>query len=274
MREKAVVIKPGSSLSFLNIRELWQYRDLLYLLTRKEVLVRYKQTVLGPLYAIIQPFLSMIVFTLFFGKIAEIPNDNIPYPLFYYSALVPWTYFSWSFTLSANSLTTNAAILQKVYFPRIIIPLVPCVARIVDFFIALAFVAVFMVYYSSYPGWQVIYLPLLLLIMFLCATGAGLWLTSLNIKYRDVGFAVQFVAQFWMFASPIVYPYSMVPDNYKLVYALNPMTGIIEGFRSILVGDGNLDWILVGISAFISVVLFCTGVMYFNSVERKFADVA
>lgn len=274
MHDKTVVIKPGNAFRFLNIKELWNYRDLLYLLTRKEVLVKYKQTVLGPLYAIIQPFLSMVVFTLFFGKVAKIPNDNIPYPLFYYSALVPWTYFSWSFTLSANSLTNNAAIIQKVYFPRIIIPLVPCIARVVDFFIALSFIGVFMIYYGFVPSWQIVFVPILLFIMFLCATGAGLWLTSLNIKYRDIGFAVQFIAQFWMFASPIVYPYSMVPDNYKMLYALNPMTGIIEGFRSVLVGDGNLNLSLLGISVIISSILFVTGVMYFNSVERKFADVA
>ncbi len=274
MDQSEIVIKPGNSLRFLDIRELWRYRDLFYFLVRREILVKYKQTILGPAYAVIQPLLAMIIFTLFFGRMAKLPNDNIPYPLFYYAALVPWNYFSSTMMNAGQSLVFNSIILKKVYFPRIFLPFVPGIARLVDFFAAFVFLILLMIFYKVTPGWEIMWLPLLPVIMYLAATGTGLWLTALNIKYRDVGFAIGFLVQLWMFASPVVYPLSMVPERYRLLYALNPMTGVIEGFRTCLVGSGTLDWRILAISAGVSLSLITTGIFYFNSVERQFADVA
>ena len=269
-----IIIKPGHGGVLLKLKEIWNYRDFLYFLVRQQVLVKYKQTILGPAYTVINPVISMVVFTIFFGKVAKLPNDDIPYPLFYYSALVPWGYFSGVLVEAGQSLNSNRHILTKVYIPRLIFPLVPALAKLVNFFIAFSIIFLMMAYYRVAPSPSIVYIPILVLIMMIASTGVGLCLTALNVKFRDVGFAIGIIVQMWMFASPIVYPYSMIPEDYRMYYALNPMTGVIEGFRSVLVGSGTLDWTLIGVSLAVSLAIFLPGLLYFNRVEKTFVDVA
>ena len=229
-------IKPKKGWQVIDFKELRQYRDLFYFLVTRDIKVKYKQTVLGGLWAIIQPFFSMVVFTLFFGKLAKIPSDSIPYPIFNYTAMVAWTYFATSITGSSNSLIGNTNLISKVYFPRLIIPLAPALAGLLDFFIAFVVLIGMMFYFHLYPTAMISLTPLLVILMMLTASGIGMFLAALNAKYRDIKFTIPFLVQLWMFASPIVYPASMVPEKFRLIYALNPMTGIVEGFRSALLG--------------------------------------
>jgi lipopolysaccharide transport system permease protein len=254
-------------------QELGRYRDLLYFLTARNIKVKYKQTVLGGLWAIIQPFCSMVVFTLFFGKIARIPSDNVPYPIFNFTAMVVWTYFANTVIGCGNSLVGNSRLISKVYFPRIVIPLSYILSGLLDFFVAFTVLLCMMWYFHIYPTPMVCFLPFLLLIVIFSAGGVGMVMAALNAKYRDIKYAMPFIVQLWMFASPIVYPTSMVPERYRLVYALNPMTGVIEGFRSALLGSVPFPLEIICVSAGTSVILFAAGIIYFRQMERYFADV-
>lgn len=266
-------IKPKKGWQLVDFKELKEYRDLFYFLVAKEIKVRYKQTVLGGLWAIIQPFFSMIVFTLFFGKLAKLPSDGVPYPIFNFTAMVAWTYFANSITGSGNSLIGNTQLISKVYFPRLIIPLAPVLAGLLDFFIAFMMLIGMMFYFGIYPRGTILLLPLLVALMMLTASGVGTFLAALNAKYRDIKYTIPFVAQLWMFASPVVYSTNMIPQKYRLIYPLNPMVGVIEGFRSILLGTVAFPTQIVLISASISLILFIMGILYFKQTERSFADI-
>jgi len=266
-------IKPKKGWQLVDFKELRQYRDLFYFLVVRDIKVKYKQTVLGGLWAIIQPFFSMIVFTLFFGKLAKIPSDNVPYPIFNYSAMVAWAYFARCVSDSGNSLVGNTSLITKVYFPRIIIALTSTVAGLLDFSIAFVVLLGMMVYFHIYPTLAIVFLPFLVILMMLTASGVGMFLAALNAKYRDIRYTIPFLIQLWMFGSPIVYPASMVPEKYRLFYALNPMVGVIEGFRSALLGTIAFPMAMVVVSVLVSVALFLFGLFYFRQMERYFADI-
>lgn len=271
--QQITIIEPKPGWIALDFKEIWNYRELFYFLTKRDIKVRYKQTVLGGLWAIIQPFFTMIVFSIFFGRLAKLPSDGIPYPIFVYAGLLPWTYFANALTNSGNSLVGNASLITKVYFPRVIIPASASLAGLLDLFIAMSILGVMMVYYSLYPGLAVLLLPFLIGLTFLCAVGVGLWLSALNVQYRDIRYAIPFLIQIWMFVSPVIYPASLVTDRYKWVLALNPMGGVINAFRSCLLGHKPIDWSLLGISTIIIFALFFSGLYYFRRMEKTFADV-
>ena len=267
------IIKPRPKWKLVDFREIKSYRDVFAALVMREIRTRYKQTVLGGLWAILQPFATMIVFSLFFGKLAKMPSYNVPYPIFSYAALVPWLYFSTALTNASISLTSNQAFISKVYFPRLAIPLAPVIARLLDFVIAFLVLLGMMVYFGIAPTISIMLLPVLTFSMVLCALGVGMWLAALNVQYRDVSYIVPFIVQLWMFVSPIVYPMSMIPKKFQLLYALNPMAGVIEGFRSALLGKPEFPWIPVGMSLLISGVLLLSSLVFFRRMERYFADV-
>jgi len=266
-------IKPKKGWQLIDFRELKQYKDLLYFLIIRDIKVKYKQTVLGGLWAIIQPFFSMVVFTLFFGRLAKIPSDGIPYPIFNYTAMVAWAYFATSITGSANSLVESSNLITKVYFPRLIVPLSPTLAGLLDFSIAFVVLIGMMFYYHIYPTLLIFIMPVLVVLMMLTASGVGMFLAALNAKYRDIKFTIPFLVQLWLFASPIVYPASMIPEKYRLFYAINPMVGIIEGFRSALLGKIAFPASMLLISTVVSTIMFTIGLLYFKQMERHFADI-
>lgn len=256
-----------------NLRAVWEYRELLFLLVWRDVAVRYKQTVLGIGWAVLQPLLTMVVFSAVFGSFAKIPSDGVPYPVFAYTALLPWSYFSGALTRSGNSLVGNANLISKVFFPRLLVPLAAALAGLVDFAVAFVILLGLMVFYGIRPTATLWALPLFLLLAFATALGAGLWLSALNVKYRDVGYLLPFIVQIWMYASPVAYPSSIVPDRFRVLFGLNPMAGVIEGFRAALLGTRTLDWSLLAASLLIVAVLLFTGALYFNRSEEMFADV-
>lgn len=266
-------IKPKKGWQLIDFRELRQYRDLFYFLVVRDIKVKYKQTVLGGLWAIIQPFFAMVVFTLFFGKLAKMPSDGVPYPIFNYTAMVAWTYFATSITASGNSLVGNTNLISKVYFPRLIVPMSPVLAGLLDFFIAFVVLIGMMFYFDIYPTINILLVPFLVMLMMLSASGVGMLLAALNAKYRDIKFTIPFMVQIWMFASPIVYPVSLIPEKYRLLYALNPMTGVVEGFRSVLLGTVAFPTSMVLISTLVSTILFISGLFYFKQMEKYFADI-
>ncbi len=267
-----LVIEPKRGWQWLNLREIWPYRELLYFLAWRDIKVKYKQTVLGAAWAILQPLLAMVVFTLFFGKLANMPSDGVPYAVFSYCALVPWTYFANALSASGNSLVGSANLITKVYFPRLIVPGASVLAGVLDFGIALLVLLGMMLYYGIAPGWGILLLPGLLLLTMGTALGVGAWLSALNVEYRDVRYAMPFMIQLWLFASPIVYPLSLVPERYRWLVALNPMAGIIEGFRAALLGR-PFQWVPLGMAAALCFLLLLTGTFYFRRVEKTFADV-
>jgi lipopolysaccharide transport system permease protein len=271
--DNLTIIEPKKGWIPVNLKEIWKYRGLLYFLTKRDIKVRYKQTVLGGLWAIIQPFFTMVVFTLFFGRLAKVPSDGIPYPIFVYAGLLPWTYFSNALAASGNSLVGNANLITKVYFPRIIVPASAAMAGLVDFFVALSVLCIMMVYYNFIPSIGLLLFPFLLGLTFLCAVGAGLWLSALNVQYRDIRYIIPFLIQLWMFVSPVIYPISMVDKKYQWLLALNPMGGIIKAFRASLLGHMPIDWNLLGISSVIIFSMFFSGIYYFRRMEKTFADV-
>lgn len=268
-----MIIKPKKGWQLIDLKELSSYKELFYFLVVKEIKVRYKQTVLGGLWAVIQPFFSMVIFTLVLGKLAKIPSDGIPYPIFNFTALIAWNYFTNTVTRSSNSLIGNEKLISKVYFPRLIIPLTPSLAGLMDFSIAFVVLIGLMLYYHIYPTVMVLYLPFLVLLIVFAASGVGLFLASLSVKYRDIPAITPFLLQLWMFASPIVYPTSMIPAKYRLIYALNPMVGILEGFRAALLRTTPFPWHLILVSAVTGIILFIFGLIYFKQVERFFADI-
>lgn len=267
------IIEPKKDWILFDLKEIWKFRELFYFLTKRDIKVRYKQTVLGGLWAIIQPFFTMLVFTLFFGRLAKVPSDGIPYPIFVYAGLLPWTYFANALTASGNSLVGSANLITKVYFPRLIIPASASLAGLLDFFIAMLVLGVLMAYYQFLPGFGILLFPLLISLTFLCAIGVGLWLSALNVEYRDIRYAIPFLIQIWMFVSPVIYPVSMVKEKYQWLLALNPMGGVITAYRASLLGHMKIDWFLLGISAVIIIFLFLSGMFYFRRMEKSFADV-
>ena len=273
-----IVIKPKSGWQLIDWKELIEYRDLFYFLIKRDVLAIYKQTVLGFTWAIIRPVFSMIVFSVVFGGLAKIPSDGIPYPIFSYVALIPWTYFAAAMNTSTQSLISGKGIFTKVYFPRLIIPLIPVLSKLVDF--AIAFVILFglMAWYGISPTKNLIFLPVLILMMMLTASGIGMWLSAMAIQYRDIPHGVGFLSQMLMYAAPVVWPLSLLEDKFgesvSLAYGIYPMVGVIEGFRSTLLGHNPMPWVLIGIGALSAIVLFISGALYFKSKERIFVDVA
>ena len=273
-----IIIEPHSGWKLIDWRELVRYKDLLYFMVKREVIILYKQTILGFAWAIIRPVFSMIVFSIIFGSLARIPSDGIPYPVFSYIALVPWTYFSTAMTKSTQSLISSTSIFTKVYFPRLIIPLTPVISGLVDFIIALGVVGVLMAYFHIVPTWNILWLPLLVVIMVMTSAGIGMWLSAMAIQYRDVRYAIQFLSQLLMYAAPVVWPVSLLSekfgDNIAMWYGLYPMAGVIEGFRSALIGTNPMPWNLIIMGAISGCVLLLTGALYFQRKERIFADVA
>ena len=267
------IIEPKKGLIPIDLKEIWNYRELLYFLTKRDIKVRYKQTVLGGLWAIIQPVFTMIVFTLFFGRLAKMPSDGIPYPIFVYVGLLPWTYFANALSASGNSLVGSANLITKVYFPRLIIPASATLAGLLDFFIAMLVLAAMMIYYNILPGIGILLFPFLVGLTFLCAVGVGLWLSALNVQYRDIRYAIPFLIQLWLFVSPVIYPVSIVNEKYQWLLALNPMGGVIKAYRASILGHLPIDWSLLGISTVIILVIFTAGLYYFRRMERYFADV-
>jgi lipopolysaccharide transport system permease protein len=271
--ENLTVIEPKKGWIAFDLREIWKYRELFYFLTKRDIKVRYKQTVLGGLWAIIQPVFIMIIFTLFFGRLAKVPSDGIPYPIFVYAGLLPWTYFANALTASGNSLVGSANLITKVYFPRLIIPASASLAGLVDFFIAMLVLGFLMAYYQFLPSYGILLFPALVALTFLCAVGVGLWLSALNVEYRDIRYAIPFLIQIWMFVSPVIYSVSIVGENYRWLLAINPMGGVINAFRASLLGHQPVDWFLLGISAAIILFLLFSGMYYFRRMEKTFADV-
>ena len=272
-RGRHIRLAPSSGWVTLQLRELWEYHELLYFLIWRDIKVRYKQTALGAAWAIIQPLFTMIVFTLFFGRLAKIPSDGLPYPIFAYAALVPWTFFANGLTQSADSLAGSANLLRKVYFPRLAIPIATVLAGVLDFIIAFAVLVVMMFWYGVYPTGNIVWLPLLLLLALTTALGVGLWLSALNVQFRDVRYVVPFIVQFWMLATPIAYPSSMISEPWRTWYGLNPMSGVVEGFRWALLGTTASPGGMVWVSAGVALVLLVGGAFYFRRMEKSFADV-
>lgn len=270
--EPLVVIEPNRGWSALDLGDLWAYRELLYFLTWRDVKVRYKQTELGVAWAIIQPLFTMLVFSLFFGRLAGVPSDNVPYPIFAFTGLVAWTFFSNAITTSGNSLVGSAHLITKVYFPRMIIPGAAVAAGLVDFAIAFVILVVLMIYYGMGFTWNMLMFPVMVLLTTLLALGMGMWLSALNVKYRDVRFALPFMVQLWMYLSPIIYPTSFLPAKLRLLLLLNPMTGIIEGYRSSLFGH-PFKWLALAISAAITLLLLIYSSYAFRRMEKSFADI-
>src|SRR6266480_3357461 len=243
-------IAPSKGWVSLKLHELWEYRELLYFLIWRDIKVRYKQTALGATWAIIQPFFTMVVFSLFFGRLAKVPSDGIPYPLFSFAALVPWTFFANGLTQSSNSLVGSANLITKVYFPRLTIPIASVLSGIVDFVLAFIVLVGMMLYYRMMPTLNVLWLPLFLLLALVASLGVGLWLSALNVKYRDVRYVVPFITQFWLFVTPIAYPSSLLPEPWRTIYGLNPMVGVVEGFRWALLGTNTAPGPMIAFSAF------------------------
>ena len=257
----------------LNLRELIAYRELLYFLAWRDVKVRYKQTIIGAAWAIVQPVMTMVVFTVVFGKFANIPSDGFPYPLFAFTALLPWNYFASALTRSGNSMISESHLISKVYFPRLILPLAATVSGLVDFSVAFIILIGMMLWFGIMPGWGIVALPFFLSFALITALAVGLWLSALNVRYRDVAHTIPFLTQVWMFASPIAYPVSLVPEKWRLLYGLNPMAGVIEGFRWALLGKDGPDFAVMSVSTTVVAMLLCGGLLFFKRMERTFADV-
>jgi lipopolysaccharide transport system permease protein len=268
------VIEPRMGWRLVDWKELVQYRDLFHFLVWRSIKVRYAQSTIGIGWAVIQPLFSMIVFTIVFGKLAKIESDGVPYAVFSFCALVPWTYFANALTEGTSSLVTNANMLRKVYFPRLVLPLSAVLAKLVDFAIAMVLLFALMAWYGVVPTWGVLLLPALVVLMVLTAAGLGMWLTALAVQYRDVNYAMSFVVQLLMYAAPVVYPASLIPEQYQLAYAINPMVGVIEGFRAALLGSRAMPWDLLAVGSASALVIAVTGCLYFRRKERIFADVA
>lgn len=273
IKQTPLVVRKNETKLALKLKELWEYHELIYFLVWRDLKVRYKQTALGVTWAVLQPFLTMVVFTIFFGNLAKVPSDGVPYPIFSFAALLPWQLFANALSNSSNSLVSNSALITKVYFPRIIMPLSSIIGGLVDFFVAFLVLIGLMVYYGITPTSAVYTLPFFLLLAVLTSFAVSLWLSALNVKYRDVKYTIPFLTQFWLFITPIAYPSSLVPEKWKLIYGLNPMAGVVEGFRWALVGTSSLNWYVMSASVTIVFVLLVGGLIYFRYMEKTFADI-
>ncbi|MFA4828087.1 MAG: ABC transporter permease [Thermodesulfovibrionales bacterium] len=273
-QNQEIVIKPRKGWIHVNFKELWAYRELLYFLAWRDIKVKYKQTALGVVWAILQPFLTMIIFSILFGKLAKVPSDGIPYPIFVYAGLLPWNYFSSALSSSGNSLVASSNLITKVYFPRLIIPASASLSSLLDFFIASIILIGMMFFYHFMPNaFGIIMIPALIFMTFMVAVGCGLWLSALNVEYRDFQYIIPFLVQIWMFVTPVIYPVTLFPEKYRWILSLNPMAGIIEAFRAVTLGHQPVNWNLLFISSGIGILIFVSGLLYFRRVERSFADV-
>lgn len=271
--QPAIRIEPSQGFISLKLKELWDYKELLYFLAWRDIKLRYKQTLLGIVWAIIQPLLTMVVFSAFFGKLAKVPSDGIPYPVFSFAALVPWTFFANGMSQSSNSLVGNANLIKKVYFPRMVVPLSSVISGAVDFGISFSVLLIMMLCYGIFPTGNVLWLPFLLLLALVTALAVGLWLSAMNVQFRDVRHAVPFLVQVWMFATPIAYPSSLLSDPWRTVYGINPMVGVVEGFRWALLGADTAPGPIMIVSSAVSLLVLVSGAFYFRRMERTFADV-
>lgn len=255
------------------LRDFWHYRELLYFLAWRDFKVRYKQTILGAAWAIIQPFFTMVVFSIFFGYLGKIPSDGLPYPVFAYCALLPWSLFAHALTESSNSLVNNQSLLTKVYFPRLIIPIAPLFVGLVDFGIALVVLLGMMLFFGIAPSIAILATPLFVLFALFTALAVGMWLSALNVQYRDVRYTIPFLTQLWLFATPVAYPSSLLPEPWRSLYGLNPMAGVVEGFRWALLGQARAPGPLIAVSVVAVLLLLVGGLWYFSRTEQTFADV-
>ena len=266
-------IVPSKGWVPLKLRDLWEYRELLYFLIWRDTKVRYKQTVLGAAWAVLQPFLTMVVFSLFFGRLAKMPSDGLPYPIFSYAAMVPWMFFANGMSQASSKLVGSGDLIKKVYFPRLVIPVAAVCSGAVDFLLAFLVLVGMMIFYGILPNLAVLWLPMFFLLALVTALGAGLWLSALNIQFRDVQYIVPFLTQVWLFATPIAYPTSIVPASWRPLYGLNPMVSVVEGFRWALLGSATAPGLMVGASALAALTLLVGGAFYFRRMESTFADV-
>ncbi|MBV9268744.1 MAG: ABC transporter permease [Acidobacteriaceae bacterium] len=272
LQTTAILIEPQRRLEF-RLQEVWAYRDLIYFLVWRDIKVRYKQTALGTLWAILQPVLTTLVFSLFFGRLAKVPSDGFPYPVFAYVGLLPWQLFAYSLTESANSLVSNQNLIRKVYFPRLVIPLSAVLAGLVDFAIAFVVLLVMLFIYGIRPGVSIVLLPVFLLLAVVTALTVGLWFSALNVQYRDVRYIIPFLTQLWLLATPVAYPATLIPEHWRPWYGLNPMAGVVEGFRWALLGRAGNPGALIAVSVAVVLVMFVGGLIYFRRMESTFADV-
>jgi len=268
-----VYIRPANGLAALNLRDLWTYRELIYFMIWRDLKVRYKQTLLGAAWAVIQPLMTMLVFNFLFNNVAKLPTDGIPYPIFSFTALLPWGLFTTALNNASRSLTSNTNMITKVYFPKLILPMASVLAGLVDFAIAFVILIGMMIYFHFTPSWTALWaVPVFLLLSIITALGVALWLAAINVQYRDVGYALPFITQFWMFITPVAYSSKVISEKWQVVYALNPMAGVVNGFRWALLGSGNPPDMLVAISTVIALIVLVTGLIYFRNMERTFAD--
>lgn len=275
------IITPQTGWGSIDWRELWEYRDLLYFLVWRDIKALYAQTVMGVAWAVIRPLFSMIVFSIVFGGLAKVPSDGVPYPIFSYAALVPWTYFNTSMSGATSSLISNVNVLKKVYFPRLLIPMTPVLSGLVDFLISFSILFVLMIVYGIWSGWAILALPYLVVLLILTALGVGTWLSALAVQYRDVKHGVAFLGQLLMYAAPVVWPVSLISEKFphwgsviRPLYGLYPMVGVIEGFRAALLGTSVMPWDMLVTGTLSAVLMLVSGILYFNRMERIFADVA
>lgn len=268
-----IYIKPTTGLAALNLRDLWVYRELVIFMIWRTLKVRYKQTALGAAWAVIQPLMTMIVFNFIFGNVAKVPTDDIPYPIFSYTALLPWGLFTTALNQASRSLTANQNMVTKIYFPRLVLPISSVLAGLVDFAIAFVILVGLMFYYGVTPAWNILWtLPLFLLLSIVTALGVALWLSAINVQYRDVNYALPFLTQFWLFITPVAYSASVISEKWQLVYSLNPMAGVVNGFRWALLGAGTGPDLALWVSVIISLLILVSGLFYFRNMERTFAD--
>lgn len=270
-----VLIRPSRGWVSLRLAELWEFRELLFFLTWRDIKIRYKQTALGAAWAILQPFMTMVVFSIFFGRLAQVPSDGIPYPIFSFAALLPWTFFANGLNLASNSLVGNANMIKKIYFPRLVIPISAVLSGLPDFALSFVILLGMMAYYGiAAPLSILIWLPLFLLLALITSLGVSLWLAALNVQYRDIRYVVPFLTQFWLFATPIAYSSSLLEEPWRTLYGLNPMVGVVEGVRWALLGRGHAPDLMTLISAVVAVAVLVSGAFYFRRMEKTFADVA
>ena len=268
-----VHIEPTRGWVSLKFEELWKYRELTYFFIWRDIKIRYKQTILGVFWAILQPFLTMVIFSLFFGRLAQVPSDGIPYPIFSYAALVPWTFFANGLLQASNSLVNNINMVKKTYFPRLILPISSVVGGILDFVLSFSVLILMMLYYRIYPTINIIWLPLFILLALITSLGAGFWFAAMNAQFRDIRYIVPFLIQAWLFLTPIAYPSSLIPEPWRTLYGLNPMAGVVEGFRWALLGTDTEPGLMTLVSGVVAIVLLVSGAFYFRRMERTFADV-